>query len=69
MVEWRLLVEEHIANIGIPLDVIKFLLFLSFSVFLFFYFYFWLFETSLLCIMEKLAGGRSAAVALGVSYR
>ena len=28
-VDWRLLVEEHIANIGIPLDVLKYIWFLG----------------------------------------
>ena len=34
-VDWRLLVKENIANIGIPLDVLEFLLGVSILIFLF----------------------------------
>ena len=46
--DWRLLVKERIANIGIPLDILGFLSFL------------WVFgslRTSLLSIMGELSGG------------
>ena len=58
-----LLVEEHIANVGIPLDIFKFLSF---------HFFLWVFgslQTSLLCIMGELAGEGSVALAVAVSDR
>ena len=55
-VDWRLLVKKRIAYMGIPLGVP------GFCCFLFLYL-----KTSLLCIMGELAGGGSAAVAVGVS--
>ena len=59
-VDWRLLVEERIANNGIPLDV-----FCCCRLDEFFFLVlkkkknqaFWSLQTSLLCIMGELAGG------------
>ena len=58
--DWRLLVEERIANIGITIQVFVFLCFEIFQVF-------GLLQTSLLCIIRELVGGRYVAVAVGVS--
>ena len=55
---WRLLVKERMANIGITLDVLNFFLCV-----------FGCLQTSLLCIMGELAGGGSVAMAVGVSDR
>ena len=55
--DWRLLVEEYIANIFISQDV-----FLSFTILMIFF----VIVTSLLCIILELAGGRSVAVAVGL---
>ena len=64
--DWSLLVDEHIANIGIALEVffilIIILCFEYKSVFRFL-------QTSLMCIMGELAGGGSVAAAFGVSDR
>ena len=68
-VDWRLLVEECIANSGIPLDIFRSFLFqwlFSFCIFLCF---FGSLRTSLLCISGELEGGGSAAVAVVVSDR
>ena len=58
---------EHIANIGIPLDMFSFLLFQ------WFFFYnvpvFGSLQTSLLCIIGELAGGGTSTVAVGASDR
>ena len=67
LVDWRLLVKEHIANIGIPLDIFRIVIvFIIFCVLTFF----WSFVScwsSLLCIMGELAGGGSVALAVRVS--
>ena len=67
-VDLRLLVKEHIANIGIPLDF-----FLGFALSMIFcdliFFGFLGLSTSLLCIMGELVGGVSVAVDVGVSDR
>ena len=65
LVDWRLLVKEHIANIGIPLDIFRFMLFLLFR---FFCFNFGL-QTIVMCGLEELAGGVSVDVAIGISDR
>ena len=68
IIDWRQMVEECIANIGIPLDF--FLAVLPFQWF-FAFLVFWGFgslQTSLLCIVGDLAGGGSVAVAVGISY-
>ena len=62
-VDCRLLAEERIAYIGIPLDVFAFCCFndvLCFCVL-------GSLQTSLLCIMRELAGGGSVAVAVDIS--
>ena len=65
-VDWRLLVEEHIANIGIHLEI--FCVFFSFNDFWVLNFLgFASLQTSLLCIMGELAGGQSVARAVSVS--
>ena len=60
-VDCRLLVEECIPNIGIPLDVSGFCCFNDFFLFLFSYSFLWggvwVFATSLPCIMGELAAG------------
>ena len=54
IVDWRLLVEEHIANIGIPLYIFGYIPFhVSGSL-----------QTSLLCIIGELAWEGSMAVAV-----
>ena len=67
-VNWRLLIEECIANIGIPLDFLCFCHFNDFWCFVIFP-GFWVLANSLLCIMGELAGGWYVAVALAVSDR
>ena len=64
----RLLVEERIANIGIPLHVLDFC---SFDLVLLFEFIWVLgsFQTSLLCLVGELAGGQSVAMAFGISNK
>ena len=65
-VDWSLLVEESIANICIPLDIFGFLTYQWF----FSSFFSWVFgslQTSLLCIMEELAGCWYMAVAVCAS--
>ena len=64
----RLLVEERIANIGMPLDFFGFLLFQLFFVFYFFG-VFGSLQAKLLCIMGELVGAGSVAVAVCVSDR
>ena len=67
-VDWRLLVKEHIANIGILLDILCFGCFDDFLCFDIF----WVFgslQTSLLCIMGELAGGGFLDMAVGVIVR
>ena len=49
--DWRLSVKEHIANIGIHLEI----------------FVISLFANQLMCIMGELAGGGSVAVAVAIS--
>ena len=68
LVDWRLLVEERIANIGISQDIFGFLRF-NFFLRLDIFWAFWSLQTSLLCIMVEVAGGGSVAVAIGVSDR
>ena len=66
-VDWILLVKECIANIGIPLDIFKFL---AFQCFFCVWTFFWVLgslRTSLLCMMEELAGGGSVAGAVAVA--
>ena len=65
--DWTLLVNEHIANIGIPLDVFAVLQFYDFLRFEIVRVYGSL-QTSLLCVGE-LSGGGSVAVVVGVSDR
>ena len=66
----RFLVEEPMANNGIPL---AFLCFCSFDEFLHFIFFslwvFWFLQTSLLCMVGELAGGGLVAVAVGICDR
>ena len=62
-VDWRILVKERIANIGILIEIVflcRFDDFLCFDIFL----RCWVFATSLLCIMWELA--RGGLVAVGV---
>ena len=61
------MVEERIANIGIPLDIFFFLLFPCFFCVLKPIWVFGSLRTSLLCLIGELAGGGSVAVAVGVS--
>ena len=63
-VDWRLLVKEFIANIGLPLDFFRLLLLWNC---LNFFRVFCSLGISLLCILRELAGGGSAAVAFGFS--
>ena len=59
---------ESIANNGIPLGIFAFsvsMIILDLHLCL----VFWVFATSLLCTMRELAGGRSVAVAVGISDR
>ena len=60
--DWRPLVEERIANVGVPLV-------LGYNDFwrLEFFHVLGSLQTSLLCIVGELAGEGSAAVAVGVS--
>ena len=65
-VDWRLLVEERIANNWHNWRFQDFafsMIFWDFDIFL----GFWSWQTSLLCLAEEIAGGRSVAVAVGVS--
>jgi hypothetical protein len=55
-VDWRLLVKEHTANIGIPLDVLGLM---------FFFLNVWVFANE----PTVHSGGGFVAVAVGVSYR
>ena len=67
--DWLLLVEESVVNIGIPLDML--VLFKTFSKTCV-YDFFWFFETfqhSLLCLVGELSVGGSVAVAVGNSDR
>ena len=64
--DWRLLIIQRIANIGIPLDIFSdSIIFKSGHIF----WVFGLLQTSLLCIVRELAGGGRGAVtvAVGVS--
>ena len=61
-VDWILLVEERIANIGLHLDILAFCCFEDFSCVLNLFWIFVSLRTSLLCIMVELAGGGSVAV-------
>ena len=66
----RLLVEERIANIGIPLDVFVFFVVSMIFCILKNFLGFGSLQTSLLCKLGELAGGGSVAVAVGISsYR
>ena len=65
--DWRLLVEERIANLGTLLPF--FCRFDDFFWILIYIHFVGSLQTSLLCIMGELAGGGSAAVAVGVSDR
>ena len=69
LVDWKLLFKECIATIGIPLDIFGFLLFQWLFAFWIFLGGFGSLQTSLLCIMEELAGGGYVAVAVSVSER
>ena len=67
--DWRLLVRERIANISIPLNILR-----AFVVSMIFcelklFRDFGSLQNSLLCIMGELAGGGSLAMAVGVSDR
>ena len=62
-VDWRLLVEERIANIGIPLDILGFCCFKDFLRLEIFWVFGFL-RTSVLCIIGELAGGGSVDVGL-----
>ena len=67
-VDWRLLVKECIANIGIPLDPWTFI-FCRFDVFFAFDFFSSVLgslQTGLLCILGELQGGGYVAVAVTV---
>ena len=69
LVDWKLLIEEHIDNIGIPLIVFWFFaVSMTFCVLNCFR-VFGSLRTSLLCLREKLAGGGSSAVAVAISMR
>ena len=61
LVNLRLLVKEHRANIGIPLDTFGFCYFSDFFPLKFLRVLISL-QTSLLCIVGKLAGGGSVTV-------
>ena len=61
--DWRLLVKERIAIIGIPLDIFGVLMILGNKIFLVLEFL----KTGLLCIVGKLAAGGSVTVPVGVS--
>ena len=65
-VDWRLLVEERIDNLDIPLDIFEFVVSVVFCALKCFRVLGSL-QTSLLCIMGELERGGSLAV--GVSYR
>ena len=67
--DWRLLVKGRIVNIGVPIYIFGFFKFQCFFAFKFFSRVFWSLQTSLLCIMEELAGGGYVAVAVAVSDR
>ena len=67
--DWRLLVEEHIANIGIPLDHFGFLVLRIFLRFYFTLLSFLSLRASLLYIIGELPWGGSVAVAVGFSDR
>ena len=66
-VDWRLLFEERIANIGIPLDVFGF--FCRFDDFCAYKFVWVSGSLQTSPIVGELAGGGSVAVAVGVSDR
>ena len=66
-VDWTLLVEELIANIGIPLDSSGFCRFDDFGSP--FFPGFGSSHTSILCILGELAGGGFMAVAVNVTDR
>ena len=68
-VDWRLLVKERIANIGIPLDISEFLPIRWYFAFWQFFLVFGSLQISLLCIVWELNRGLSVAVAVGVSDR
>ena len=64
--DWRLLVEEPNVNIGVPLDMFGFCCYndsLRFEIFQ----VLGSLRTSLLCILEELAGGGSVAMAVGIT--
>ena len=66
--DWRLLVKERIVNIGIPLDISGFCCFNDF-LYLEYFLGFGFLPNQPTVHMGELAGGGSAAVAVGVSDR
>ena len=68
-VDWRLLVAERIANIGIALYIFGLLAILMIFGVLTCFWIFWVCRTSLLCIMGELTGGGSVPVDVNVSDR
>ena len=68
-VDWKLLVKERTANIGIPLYFQFFALSMNFYVIIFLFLVLGSWKTNLLCLLGEFVGGGSLAVGVGVIDR